>query len=395
MKPKHHNLFTRALNTATDAINAASGMFQELTLPEGETTVRFKLSDYGEFPVTDVRGKDIMQVIDKGVGETLAMNFGSLRGKFATFFRGIPMFEGHADDAEWLKRNPGHKASAIARIKSIEPQDDAIWATASINSAGVDLLGGDAPKYTGHSPNWRLSQIPGKPGYYKPILLWSVALTNTPNIMTNTIALNSLQGVGDPDPSPDAGDSGETENQENNNEMKLTPDALKALGFAPDAEPTIDEISAAIVKMFSAKATAEADKATAEGETTAVNSRLTVLQTELNLVRGAAVETVITDAINSGRITEADKPAWTAALNTSFASESAKLKTLMPVLNTKNKVAGKTDKERGQLAATTTDALNTAVRSIAKENGLDLTNTADYDIAWTMLRTAKPELFSK
>jgi hypothetical protein len=397
MNHKNHTFFTRALNTATEAINAASGLFQELTLPEGETTVRFKLSDYGEFPVTDVRGQDIIQVIDKGVGETLALNFGSLRGKFATFFRGIPMFEGHADDAEWLKKNPGHKASAVARIKSIDPEDDAIWATAAINSAGVDLLGGDAPKYTGHSPNWRLSQIPGKPGYYKPILLWSVALTNTPNIMTNTIALNSLQGVGDPDPSPNAAASadGESENQEQNNEMKLTPDALKALGFAPDAEPTTEEISAAIVKMFSDKATAEADKVTAVGETTAANSRATRLETELKLVRGTAVDTVLTDAINSGRIAEADKDKWTQALNTDFPGESAKLAKLMPVLNTENKVAGKTDKERGQLSATTTDALNTAVRGIAKENGLDLTKTADYDKAWAMLRTAKPELFSK
>lgn len=390
MKRKH-TLFSRAMNTATEAINAASGMFQELTLPEGQTTIRFKLSDYGEFPVTDVRGKDIIQVVDKAAGETMALNFGSLRGKFATFFRGIPIFEGHADDAEWLKKNPGHRASAAARIKTIEPEDDAIWATAAVNSAGIDLLGGEAPKYTGHSPNWRLSQIPGRPGCYRPILLWSVALTNTPNILTNTIALNALQGMAED--SPDAGCSGETENQENN-DMKLTPDALKALGFAPDALPTTEEISAAIVKMLSDKAAAEADKATAVGETTAVNSRLSLMQTELNLVRGAAVETVISDAIQTGRITEAERPAWTTALNTSFATESAKLKTLMPVLNTRNQVAGKVDKDRGHLSGTT-DALNEAVREIAKDNGLDLTKTTDYDRAWKMLRTAKPELFAK
>lgn len=395
MKTKRFPLFTRAMNTATEAINAASGMFQELTLPEGgETTVRFKLSDYGEFPVTDVRGKDIIQVIDKGVGETLALNFGSLRTRFATFFRGIPMFEGHADDAEWLKKNPGHKASAVARIKSIEPEDDAIWATAAINSAGMDLLGGDAPKYTGHSPNWRLSQIPGQPGKYKPILLWSVALTNTPNIMTNTIALNSLQGVGED--SPDAGGSGEPENQNHNtdDDMKLTADALKALGLAPDANPTAEEISAAILKLASDQAEAKAAMVTAEEQTTAANSRATRFETELKTIRGTAVETAITDAINSGRITEADKPKWTDALNTDFVSESAKLAKLMPVLNTSDKI-GPLDRTKGAPEPTTTEALNSAVRSIAKENDLDLTKTADYDRAWAMLRTAKPELFAK
>ncbi len=397
MKLRPSNYFTRALNSATAAINAASGMFQELTLPEGEREIRFKLSDYGEFPVTDVRGKDIIQVVDRGVGETLALNFGSLSTKFATFFRGIPMFEGHADDAEWLKRNPGHRASAVARIKSIEPEDDGIYATAAINSAGVDLLGGDAPKYSGHSPNWRLSQVPGKPGYYKPILLWSVALTNTPNIMTNTIALNSLQGVAEDaenqSPESAASAGGASENQETN-DMKLTPEALQALGFAPDADPSTDEISAAIVKIASDQAEAKAKMATAEGETTAANSRATRLETELKLVKGSAVETVITDAINTGRITEADKDKWTEALNTDFASESAKIGKLMPTINTQDKI-GTLPRGQGAPTASTTEALNSALRGIASENGLDLSKTPDYDKAWGMLRAAKPELFTK
>jgi hypothetical protein len=75
-------------------------------------------------------------------------------------------------------------------------------------------------------------------------------------------------------------------------------------------------------------------------------------------------------------------------------SESAKLARLMPVLNTESKLPG-LSRQSGQLAATQTEALNTAVREIAKTNGLDLSKTADYDRAWAMLRTAKPELFSK
>jgi hypothetical protein len=395
MKTKRSNLFTRALNSARDVINTASGVFQELTLPDGgETTLRYRLSPYGEFPVTDVQGRDIVQVIDRTVGETLAANFGSLRGKFATFFRGIPIYEGHADDPDWLQRNPGHRASAVGRIKSIEPEEDGIYVTASLNSEGISLLGGDAPKYTGHSPHWRLSEIPGKSGKYRPILLWSDALTNMPNIMQNAVALNSLAGM--TEPSPDAGaDSGEPEKPENTEDMKLTPDALKALGFAPDAEPTTEAINAAILKLIGEKTEAEAKMATSAGETTAANSRAALMETELNLVRGTAVDVVLTEAINSGRITEADKPAWTNALNASFATESAKLSALMPTINTANRLDGKLDRERGQLAPTTTDAINDAVRAIAKDNQLDLGKTADYDRAWKMLRVAKPELFEK
>lgn len=396
MKTKRSNMFTSAMNAATSAINAASGVFHELALPEtGEHSFRFRLAAYGEYPVEDVSGKSIIQVVDRQAAETMAANYGSVVGKLANFFRGIPMFEGHADDAAWLAKNPGHKASAVARIKSIEPADDGIYVTAALNSDGEALLGGDAPKYTGQSPYWRLSEIPGRAGHFRPILLWSVALTNNPNIMTNTIALNSLQGMAEdiPEISPTA-DTGETDNTEI--EMKLTPEALAALGFAPDADPSSDEISAAIVQMIGEKAEAEAKMATAEEVTIAANSRLTLVETELNLVRGTAVDTVITEAINTGRITDADKPAWTAALNTSFATESAKLKTLMPVLNTANRVD-----LGGRREAAFTDAANAAgritegVTAFATEKGMDITTAAGWTKAYDACRAAKPELFAK
>ena len=397
MKTKRPNIFTTALNAATHALNAASGVFNEITLPEGQQSFRFRLSEYGEFPVTDVNGKPIMQVVDREAAETMALNYGSLRGKFATFFRGVPMFEGHADDAAWLARNPGHKASAVARIKTIEPAEDGIYVTAALNSDGQELLGGDAPKYTGQSPLWRLSAIPSRPGHFRPILLWSVALTNNPNIMTNTIALNALQGVGDGiEISP--ADPGEIEIEietNDNQDMKLTPEALAALGFAPDATPSSDEISAAVLKLLGNQQTAAADKAAADTATTAANSRASLMETELRTVRSTAVDALIGPALEDGRITAADKDRWTTALNTSFASEAAKIAALMPTINTTSKITGLTSRERGVLAATDTDALNTAVREIATANNLDLTKGPDYDRAFQMLRTAKPELFAK
>ena len=396
MKTRSFPIFTAAMNTATAAINAASGVFQELSLPaNGETTFRYRLSPYGEFPVDDIHGQAIIQVVDRQAGETLAANYGSLVGKLATFFRGVPIYEGHADDAAWREKNPGHRASAVGRIKSIDVEDDGIYVTSVLNSDGTALLDGDAPKYTGHSPYWRLSQIPGRPGYFRPILLWSDALTNTPNIMHNTIALNGLEGMPDDLPSPEAA-SGESENQETT-DMQLTPEALQALGFAPDAAPTAEELSAAIVKMLGDKATAEAEQATAMETATAANSRLSLVETELNLVRGTAVETVLTEAINTGRITEADKPAWTNALNTSFASESAKLQNLMPVLNTSNRVADL----GARRDANHTDAANAAERitqgviAFAAEKAIDITTAPGWTKAYDACRIAKPELFTK
>lgn len=402
MKRKHSTLFTTAINAATLAINAAQGVFQELNVTPGETTIRYRLSPFGEFPVDDVNGKPIIQVVDAKAGETMAINFGSLGTRLATFFKGIPMYEGHPDDAEWLRKNPGHKAIALARIKSMENQvhgdeNDGIYVTAVLNSKGVEKLTGDAPEYTGHSPNWRLAEIPGRPGCYRPILLWSDGLTNTPNILNNTIALNSLAGMEiDVEvniDSPDAGNPGATENQ-NQNDMKLTPDALKALGFAPDASPTVEEISAAIVKLASDQATAAADLATAQSATTAANSRATNLETELGAIRGAAVETVLTDAVNQGRITQADVPMWTNALNASFISERTKLMSLVPVMNTTGKVT--TGERRNPTmvdASNAISAITEGVRSYAIEKGIDIATTTGWDRAYAACKAERPELF--
>lgn len=389
------SIITRAINSATAAINSLQGVVSEFSLPEDPTqTFRYRLAPYGEFPVTDVRGMDIVQVVDREAGETMAANFGSLRTKFATFFKGIPIYEGHPDDEEWLKKNPGHKAVALGRLKSIELEEDGIYVTAALNAKGLEKLAGEAPEYSGHSPNWRLVEIPGKPRHYRPILLWSDGLTNMPNIMQNTIALNALQG--NPSPASESSDA-ETENQtETNTDMKLTADALKALGFAEDAEPTAEEISAAISKMASKQAEAAAKMATAEEETTAANSRITALETELTTIRGAAVDNVIAEAINSGRITEAEKDKWTTALNTSFESEKAKLEKLVPILNTRNEVA---DAKRRDLNVT--DAANAASRitqevsAFATEKGIDITTEAGWTRAYNECRTAKPDLFAR
>ncbi len=396
MKRKRKPLFTAALNAATHTLNAAYGVFQELSVPEGAETFRFRLSPYGEFPVTDVNGRDIIQVVDRQAGETMAANFASLGGKIATFFRGVPIYEGHADDEDWLKKNPGHRASAVARIKTIEPDSDGIYVTAAVNSAGTDLLGGEAPKYTGHSPHWRLTPIPGRPGYFRPILLWSTALTNTPNILQNAIALNALQGVCDADPSPAAEATAEAETENHEDTMKLTADALAALGFAPDADPTPEDISAAILKLASDQAEAAAKMATAEGATTAANTRLTVVTTELQSILGQAVDGAITEAIHTGRITEAQRPAWTTALNTSYATEAAKLRSLMPTLNTANRLGEQARRQQGITdAANAASRITQGVTEFAVEKAMDITTAAGWTKAYDACRLAKPELFSK
>lgn len=375
-----------------DAINSITGVFSELTLADGEKSKRYRYVKYGNYPQKIPGVGDIVQVVDREAAELLAANFRQYAG-LDVFFRGVPVYEGHPDDPTWLAENPGHKTSAVARIKTIEPGDDGIYVTEVFNSDGVAMLSGEAPRYSGHSPRWKLMPVPGKPKHYRPALLVSDGLTNTPNIPDSKISLNSQ---GNLIPSPDSPDDGDQpENQ--NDEMKLTPEALKALGFAPDATPSETDISAAIVKLLGEKDSADAAKATAE---TAINSKvteITALRTRLAAVQGTAVDVVVNAAVQSGRITEAEKPQWVTALNSDFDAEKAKLMAKMPVINTTNQVAGLGDRKSADIlgAAGAIDAMNAAVRAHAAEHHLDISTPAGFDAAWTATKAAKPELFQK
>ncbi len=385
---KRKSYLTILNDAAVEVINAAVGSFERLALGAGEKTFRYRLVKYGIHPqemvVNGVR-QTIYQVVDEEAADALISNFRSVGAGVAEMFKGVPVYEGHADDAGWRAAHPGHKASAVARIKDLEKEADGVWAEAVANSAGVELLGGEAPAYTGHSPRWRCVPVSGRPKHYRPVMLWSDALTNEPNIPGSVIALNDNSYLADAEenesPEPE---KAQPENQ-TNDDMKLTAEAMKALGFAPDAMPTPEEISAAIVKMLGEKTTAEADLVTA-------NSRVTSLESARNVAR----DLIIANAVTSGRITEADKPRWIDALNTDFAGEAAKIEKLMPVLNTSNHLEGL----GGRRGATPDvsggiDAMNAAVRAYAAEKSIDISTGPGWAKAWEGAAAAKPEIFKR
>jgi len=384
--------FLTVLNSVVvTAINSAIGRFEPLALGEGEVQKRYRLSPYGVFPAELADGRVIQQVVDREAAELMIANNDKFAAKLESFFRGVPIYEGHADDPDWVKNNPGHKTSAVGRIKKIEAAEDGIYIESVFNSDGVAMLSGEAPKYSGHSPRWRMVEIPGRKDHYRPALLWSDALTNYPNIPGNTIALNALD-PSEIDPSPTAEDTAEPENE--NETMKLDPELLKRLGFAPDATPTDAEISAAIIKALDKKAEEDAKTANSEA-VTAANSRATALETELASVRKAATDIVLKDALATGRITEADKPKWETALNTSFASEADKLSKLMPTINVNGAPDLSGRRGDGVDVANTSQTLTDAVRDFAKEKGIDVSNQAGWDRAWAECKEAKPDLFKR
>ncbi len=393
MTKNHFNPFLVASNNAVaPVINESIGVFNELTLGDGEKEKRYLYCRYGTYPQTVPGIGVIQQVVDREAAEQIAANFRQSAG-LEVLFKGVPHYEGHPDDPSWLAQNPGHKAIAVGRIKNVEAGEDGIYVTSVFNTIGVPLLSGNAPAYDGHSPRWRLTAIPGKPRHYRPVMLISDGLTNNPNIPGSRLALNT--GI-QPSPQENPKDGDQPENTNEN--MKLTPEALKALGFAPDATPSEAEVSAAIVKMFSDKQAADAAKATAESTATAANTKVTDLTNQLTSVRGKLSDTVASNAVKEGRITEADKPKWITALNTDFDGESAKLGNLMPVVNTQNRLpadlGGRRDANVIDMPAGI-DAMNTAVRTYAAEHSIDISNTEGWDRAWNATKAAKPELFQR
>lgn len=387
--------FLNVLNTAAaSAVNVLQSVINDLSGQPAGTETWQRMVEFGEYPATvQINGKpkEVIQVIDRQAGELLVQNHATVINAIRHLGRGLPIFVGHPDDKGWLKENPGADESAKGRIKNIEVRDDGIYMLTAFNDAGAALLGGDAPAYSAHSPNWDM--LPVAPGSqrYRPYVLRSIGLTNRPNISSCVVGLNT-EGAGDTEsPSEPAGAGEEPENQ-TDNDMKLTAEALTALGFAPDATPTPDEISAAVVRML-------AEKTTAESAVTAANTRATTAETELTNLRTNLVTTAINTAVTSGRITEAQKPQWEGLLKADFPNASAALANLTPVtgLNTQNHLGdlGARKGEGQPEAAGTINAINTAVTAYAKEHSLDLRKTDDYDAAFAAVKAAKPELFAK
>jgi hypothetical protein len=394
------------INGAAEAGRLALvGAYNALRTGMAGNELWFRLAPYGEFPQTiqTERGpRRIVQLVDRESADALAANFRSLTGRTANFFRGVPIYEGHPDDRAWREENPGVKAKAVGRIKEIEVRDDGPWARAVFNDEGAEMITGEAAAYSGQSPHWRMEEVPGKPGAYRPVLLMSVGLLNTPNIAENAIGINDGSGTGAPEAGGRDGEKPENRDQKpdgggaaaptttTNNEMDKK--LLERLGLKPEASE--EAIAQAVNAALDRADAAEAAKADAETKLAAANSAKEEAEKTAGELRSKAIETAVESAVNDGRIAEADKERWTGALNADYEGESRKLAALMPVLNTENRLkdAG-SRKAEGAPGGDGIAAINAAMASYAKEHGLNLRDGADYDAAYRAVRESKPELF--
>ena len=339
-----------------------------------------------------------LQVLDRPAADAMVRAFNSIPNRAADLFRGLPGYIGHPDDLDWKKQNPGVRAEAIARIKEVQAGENELRLRVALNDEGKRLVSGDAAPYDSFSPNWGMVPIThqGRKAF-RPVELFSIGLTNKPNIPGTFIGLNEALPIETPKtpamktktiallaalgrPIADAA---------NVTDEQLATAINEATPVATQLVTAANELAAVKPKL----ATADQSLATAQTALTAATNEAATLRTALSAERSARAEQVLVTAINEGRITAAQKAEWLGKLtatNADFAAVSTQLGALKKAINTKSHT-DEIGKRRGVSAESKTrvNAINEAVTKKMKDLG-----TEDRQVAYMALRTEKPELFS-
>jgi hypothetical protein len=138
-----------------------------------------KLVGYGEHP--HCLG---MQVVSRESALLMAKNFHSLVQRLARRFRGVPVYIGHPDDANFRGQVGHGDTRAYGWVKGLDARGDGLWTYIKWSRAGQELIADAHFKFL--SPRWEMHPI-GE-GRFVPKLLVSIGLTNYPNIPTDAIA---------------------------------------------------------------------------------------------------------------------------------------------------------------------------------------------------------------
>jgi len=295
------------------------------------------LAPFGDFPNLIRTGTaatlPVLQRIDKEAGEALVNSLHSFTGKAARFFRSIPIFHGHPDAAGFETKYPD--ATPRGAVADISVRDDGIYIRPALNEAGADLLNGDTK--LGLSAYWdarQTGEVIDGISVWRPIRLRSVGLT--PNANLPVPMLNDAAASAD-------GDAPGSQRDSHPNTMDRTKlhAAIVAAGIASLANDAgEDALVAAIAELgkraanvatlANEKQVADTALANARTEIDTLNGKLKDSETAFANERRARQETLIDTALQTGRITAAEKDLWNRRLNADFANESAALAGLEP-----------------------------------------------------------------
>lgn len=255
--------------------------------------------------------KEYTQVFGREQGAKMVAAFNSVLGKKGAKFRGLPIYAGHPDADP--KRWPDERR--LGGVMALDARADGLYVKAAWNDLGEANLAQGYLVYP--SPAWLYNMRDAKrTGRIEPDELRSVGLTNTPRIADVDAWTNS---DATPDPNADT--------------TMIKKLLYKILGLPDDA--TEEQLQTAYNAYFTGDVTAislqatatNADVArqTAETNVANVTTERDAARTEAARFRTVAINSLLDNAINTGRLTAAERPAFEAQFATNFDTASTAL----------------------------------------------------------------------
>jgi hypothetical protein len=306
--------------------------------PVDDESEWFQVAPYGEHA-----NRVGLQVFTKEAADKMVASFNSLASRVGRLFRGAPIYAGHpdVDPARWPD------SRRLGKIVALEARNDGLYAKAEWNTLGAE--NNEQGYYVYPSPRW-LCEKAAKG--ISPVELVSVGLTNTPNIRSSAPVTANDEAAG-------GGAGDQTERSDLANDLEVANAQVTTLTGERDA--------------------ANAQVAERTTERDALQAQLTAANDALAAERGLRRECILDYAVESGRITPADRPALVALFNSDWAAAEADLKGRKAAYNTQPL---NLPKDRGQLAdaAARRAAQLEAVNAVMSESG------RSYDEAWELIQ---------
>jgi hypothetical protein len=357
---------------------------------------------YGQYP-----HKAGLQLFDRTAADKMASHFGGLLNRIANVMAGPAVYIGHPDvpgrGSEFTDKK------AYGRITDIEPRANGCFFRAKMNREGVELIENSAFAY--YSPYWGCERTQGG---IRPVVLYSMGLTNQPNIDVPALANeqekenptenepmkdnikaallkrgiiteNSTEEEAEAalvaylEKEPEDKKQPEKEEPEQEQEQEQEPEKEKEAEVKVEETPEQKAEREAMEKM----------KKEAEG---AANDRTTL--------KGLFINATVKTALTTGRITGAEQASVTAeleALANTADLEAAANKLLAGGYKLKTEGTVKLGAEAKQVTAANESNGKSKARADlveeCKRSFPTLSGSALHDAAWNKARVQKPELF--
>ncbi|MCC6235715.1 MAG: hypothetical protein IT580_23965 [Verrucomicrobiales bacterium] len=343
------------------------------------------LAPWGRFPQTahtpDGREQRYIQVVDPEAARELLANAKSFTGRALRFFRALPIFLGHPDRPGGKARYPDATPKGTIADIEIRPESG-IWVRPALADSGADLVNGD--QRLGLSPFWSARPVgtEGDAIVVRPTRLISAGLTPRPNLPVDMVN----------------DENAKNQNHENTDMdlLKRIIAALAAAGATIANDATEDTAIAAIgtlgtdrtkaQQLANERATATTELTTAKARITTVEADLAARTTELANERKERVKLHLDSAIETGRITAAERPVWERRLTADLANEAPALAALTPKIPTQGNPAVDGNRKGHDPAQSPSAQLHLVVNESMRKDGMT------YDEAWAKSKSTHAAL---